>query len=110
MATTTITVPEAGITAPSSWGSRASIKGMLQKIWKNYKDAILYAETHSKVPKEVITSLIAVESGGNPSAGTSGHVTQGLMQWNRNFTKSTLEKEYKEKRLTEGEKTKLAQF
>ena len=106
----TIVVPATNVSAPSSWGSRASVKGMIEKIWKNYKPYIQYASKHSNIPEEVITSFIAVESGGNASAGASGHITQGLMQWNRNYAKATLEKEYSKGRLTEGEKTKLAEY
>jgi soluble lytic murein transglycosylase-like protein len=106
----TILVPATNVSSPTSWGSRASVKGMIQKIWKNYKSSIQYASKHSNIPEEVITSFIAVESGGNASAGGSGHITQGLMQWNRNYAKATLEKEYSKGRLTEGEKTKLAEY
>lgn len=106
----TIFVPATNVYSPTSWGSRASVKGMIEKIWKNYKSYIQYASKNSNIPEEVITSFIAVESGGNASAGGSGHITQGLMQWNRNFAKSTLEKEYSKRRLTEGEKTKLSEY
>lgn len=102
--------PASGLTAPSSWGSAESIKKMVDKIDKDYGTYIDFVAKESNLPKKMITSFIAVESGGNPKAGASGHVTQGLMQWNRTYAKAQLEKELKEKRMTKGEKDKLASF
>jgi len=107
---TTLSVPVQGLVSPSSWGSRDSIKNMLQKIWDNYKPFILFSSRESNIPPEIIASFIAVESGGNPTAGSSGHITQGLMQWNRNYAKAQLERELKQGRMTDGEKNKLAEF
>jgi hypothetical protein len=64
----------------------------------------------SNLPNKMITSCIAVESGGNPTAGTKGGATQGLMQWNRAYAQAQLEKELKQGRMTKGEKDKLASF
>jgi soluble lytic murein transglycosylase-like protein len=83
---------------------------MMNRIADNYGQFIKFASDNSKLPKEVIASFIAVESGGNATAGTSGHITQGLMQWNRNFAQNTLEAEYRLGRLTPAEKDKLASF
>jgi soluble lytic murein transglycosylase-like protein len=110
MATSTLLIPSEKLISPSSWGSRQSIKTMLERILYNYGTFITFASENSKLPKSVIASFIAVESGGNSKAGASGHITQGLMQWNRTYAKSDLEKEYAEKRLTEAEQKKLASF
>jgi soluble lytic murein transglycosylase-like protein len=102
--------PAKGLTAPTSWGSPESIKKMMEKIYKDFGTYISFASKESKLPEKMIASFIAVESGGNPKAGASGHVTQGLMQWNRTYAKAQLERELKEGRMTEGEKKKLAEF
>ena len=110
MATSTLLIPSEKLISPLSWGSRQSIKTMLEKILYNYGTFITFASENSKLPKSVIASFIAVESGGNSKAGASGHITQGLMQWNRTYAKANLETEYAEKRLTPAEIQKLASF
>ena len=110
MATKTLLIPSEKLISPSSWGSRQSIKTMIEKILYNYGTFITFASENSKLPKSVIASFIAVESGGNSKAGASGHITQGLMQWNRTYAKANLETEYAEKRLTPAEIQKLASF
>jgi hypothetical protein len=110
MATTTISVPKAGLTSPSSWGTREQVTKQLENIMKKYGSYIKFASENSKIPSEVIASFIAVESGGNPTAGGSGSATQGLMQWNRTFAKNFLEAEYRLGRLTPAEKSKLATY
>ena len=110
MATKTLLIPSEKLISPSSWGSRQSIKTMIERILYNYGTFITFASENSKLPKSVITSFIAVESGGNAKAGASGHITQGLMQWNRTYAKAQLEEEYADKRLTEAEQKKLASF
>lgn len=110
MAEYNLSIPQTGLVSPTTWGSRASIVKMMNKIVDNYGDALKFASDNSKLPKEVIASFIAVESGGNASAGTAGHVTQGLMQWNRNYAKNLLEAEYRMGRMTPAEKEKLASF
>lgn len=110
MAVTTLSVPVSGLPSPTKWGSRAQIKGMLEKIWKNYGTFISNASVNSNIPKAIIASFIAVESGGNASAGAAGHVTQGLMQWNRNYAKSQLETELNNGRMTDGEKAVLKKY
>jgi soluble lytic murein transglycosylase-like protein len=102
--------PAMGLTAPTSWGSAESIKKMMEKIYKDFGSFIKFSAKESKLPEKMIASFIAVESGGNPKAGSSGHITQGLMQWNRTYAKSQLERELKEGRMTDGEKNKLAEF
>jgi soluble lytic murein transglycosylase-like protein len=102
--------PADGLISPKSWGSKESIKKMLEKIYRDYGTFIDFAAKEANLPRKMIAAFIAVESGGNPNAGSSGHVTQGLMQWNRNFAKSQLEKEKKTGRMTKGEEDKLASF
>ena len=110
MATKTLLIPSEKLISPSSWGSRQSIKTMIEKILYNYGTFITFSSENSKLPKSVIASFIAVESGGNSKAGASGHITQGLMQWNRNYAKAQLETEFAQKRLTPAEIQKLASF
>lgn len=110
MAEVKLIYPATGLTAPTSWGSKAQILKMMENINKNYGTYIQFASTESKLPKEMIASFIAVESGGNATAGASGHITQGLMQWNRNYAKSQLETELKLGRMTANEKNKLATY
>jgi len=71
-----LNVPSKGLVSPTSWGSRASIIGMMKKIMTNYGSFIKTAAENSKLPASVIASFIAVESGGNPTAGGSGSATQ----------------------------------
>lgn len=110
MAEVKITYPATGLVAPSSWGSKESIKKMMEKIYKDYGTYIDFVAKESKLPKELIASFIAVESGGNAKAGSSGHPTQGLMQWNRAYAKDMLEREKKQGRMTKGEQDKLASY
>ena len=110
MATTTISAPKANLVSPSSWGSREAIKGQVANIMKKYGSFIKTASENSRIPAQVIASFIAVESGGNPTAGGSSSATQGLMQWNRNFAKNILETEYKLGRITPEEKSILAKY
>lgn len=110
MAEVKLVYPATGLTAPTSWGSKAQILKMMENINKNYGTFIQFASTESKLPKEMIASFIAVESGGIANAGASGHITQGLMQWNRSYAKSQLETELKLGRMTANEKNKLATY
>jgi soluble lytic murein transglycosylase-like protein len=102
--------PAKGLKSPTSWGSKESIKKMMEKIYKDFGSAINFASAEANLPPKMIASFIAVESGGNPKAGASGHVTQGLMQWNRTYAKSQLERELKEGRMTKAERDKLATY
>lgn len=110
MATLNLAIPQTGLVSPSNWGSRASIVSMMNRIIDNYGGYLKFASDNSKIPIEVLAAFIAVESGGNPSAGRPGHVTQGLMQWNREYIYATLEAEYKMGRLSPAEKSKLASY
>ena len=110
MATLTLNAPTVGLTAPTSWGSRAQIEAQLRKIWTNYGKYIQFAGKESGIAPEVLVAFITVESGGNPTAGGSGSATQGLMQFNKNYVKSQLKNEFTSKRLSDAEKSKLAAY
>ena len=110
MAELNLNVPSAPLKSPKSWGSRDSIKGILAKIWKNYGFFIQEAAQNSNIPSSVITSFIAVESGGNANAGGAGHITQGLMQWNRNYAQAQLKDELSKGRMSVGEKIILKKY
>jgi soluble lytic murein transglycosylase-like protein len=110
MATTTLSVPQANLVSPTNWGSRASIASMVDKIVANYGTHLKMASQNSKIPVEVLASFIAVESGGNATAGGSGSLTQGLMQWNRQYAKNFLEAEKKKGRMTPEEEAKLKSY
>jgi soluble lytic murein transglycosylase-like protein len=110
MAEITLRIPEAGLVSPDTWLTRTKLSEVLQNIEAKYKPFISFASSTSRIPKAVITSFIAVESGGNPTAGASGHPTQGLMQWNREYAKKQLEDELAQGRMSPAEKNKLAEF
>jgi hypothetical protein len=110
MADLTLAVPDKNLTSPSSWGSRKSIASVVRRIMQNYGKYIKFASDNSKIPMEILASFIAVESGGNATAGKDGHITQGLMQWNRDYASNTLSNEKKLGRLTADEEAKLKEF
>ena len=109
-----IEIPVVGLQAPKSRGTRSQVVAMMKNIIKNYGKYISVASEQSNIPAPVITSFIAVESNGDALASASGrgtcHVTVGLMQWNRQYAKSTLEKEYSTGRLSDVEKGILAKY
>ena len=109
-----IEIPVNGLQAPASRGSRKTLTEMMKKIITNYGKFIKTASEQSNIPASIITAFIGVESGGNPLASASGtgtcHPTIGLMQWNRNYTRSTLEREYKANRLTDVERQILSKY
>jgi len=110
MATFSLLIPQTDLVSPISWGSRASIVNMVDKIIYNYSKILKIASDNSKIPIPVLVSFIAVESGGNATAGGSGSETQGLMQWNRKYAQNFLEAEFKMNRLTPEEKKILSQY
>ena len=110
MATSTLSIPDKNLTSPSSWGSRKAVATTMRKIATNYGTYLKFNSDNSKIPLEIIASFIAVESGGNPTAGAEGHITQGLMQWNRTYASNTLTNEKKLGRLTADEEAKLKEF
>ena len=109
-----IQVPVAGLKAPKSRGSREYIVKMLKNMISNYGKYMKVASEQSNIPAPVIASFIAVESGGDALASPSGrgtcHATIGLMQWNRSYAKSTLEKEFSADRLSDVEKQILGKY
>ena len=109
-----IEIPVIGLQAPKSRGVRSQIVTMMKNIIKNYGKYIAVASEQSNIPAPVITSFIAVESNGDALASASGrgtcHPTIGLMQWNREYAKNTLEKEYSTGRLSDVEKGILAKY
>ena len=108
MAVVKLLYPASGMISPISWGSKEAITNMMKNIYTKYGTYIDFVARESKLPKEMIASFIAVESGGKEKAGAS--VTQGLMQWNRTYAKSQLETEFKQRRMTANEKNKLASY
>jgi hypothetical protein len=110
MATSTVAAPQANLVSPASWGSRDSIVKMMRKIVKDYGKDLKFASENSKIPVGILAAFIAVESGGNATAGGSGSPTQGLMQWNRMYAKNFLEAEKRLGRLTPAEEEKLASY
>jgi len=110
MATSTVAAPQANLVSPASWGSRDSIVKMMRKIVKDYGKDLKFASENSKIPVGILAAFIAVESGGNPTAGGSSSPTQGLMQWNRVYAKNFLEAEKRLGRLTPAEEEKLASY
>mgnify|MGYP002631306384 CR=1 FL=1 len=110
MATLKLNIPSINLESPPSWGSRESIKKMLGNIWRDYSVYIKEASKNSNIPPNVITSFIAVESGGIQDAGGKGHITQGLMQWNRDYAQSQLKDELAQGRMSDGEKNILKKY
>ncbi len=110
MAEFNLIAPETGLVAPTSWGSRTQIKSMLQKIITNYGEYIKWVSKLTNIPPEMIVAFIAVESGGNATAGGTGHPTQGLMQWNRQYAAAFLEAEKRLGRLSQLEEDELKKF
>jgi len=110
MAQVKLVYPAQGLVSPSTWGSHESIKKMMDNIYTKYGTYLDFVAKESNLPKEMIASFIAVESGGDSKAGGSGSLTQGLMQWNRKYAKKTLENELAQGRMTKGERDKLAYY
>jgi hypothetical protein len=105
-----VVVPQSGLVSPSTWGSRAQIKKMLETIMSKYGDSIKKIGKMTNIPPEIIASFIAVESGGKADAGGAGHITQGLMQWNRSFAANFLEAEKRLGRLSNDEEELLKSY
>ena len=105
-----LNVPKVDLISPTSWGTREAVKGQIANIVKKYGTYLKWSAKNSRIPVEVLASFIAVESGGKADAGGSGSVTQGLMQWNRDYADEFLEAELKLGRMTPEEKDKLASF
>ena len=107
---TKLVIPSAGLVAPTAIGNKEQVKNTLASGLKNYGNFFKFASENSKLPIEMLVAFAAVESGVGKNIGPAGHVTRGIMQWNRTFTKSTLENEFRLGRLTPAEKDKLASY
>jgi soluble lytic murein transglycosylase-like protein len=114
MATYTLLIPMTGLTSPTSWyATREGLKNQMIKVWDKYGAYFKKFAVTSKVPAEVLFAFTMIESGGNTLAGGESSVTQGLMQWNRNYAAGTgnpdytLTKEFTKGRLSEAEKEVL---
>lgn len=110
MASASITIPSSGLVADSGMGTKDQVSAMLKEGIKKYGNYFKFASQNSKLPIEMLIAFGAVESGVGRNIGSAGHVTRGIMQWNREYAKSQLEKELALKRMTPAEKNKLASF
>jgi hypothetical protein len=120
MANLTLSVPILSpivLTSPTSWyDNRTFLKDEMTKVWKKYGNWFKYYAELTKVPAEILFAFCMVESGGDPLAGGSNSLTQGLMQFNRKYVAGsgnsdyTLSKEFLKGRLSQAEKDKLKQF
>jgi len=106
----TLPIPAKGLVSPSNWNTPEKLVEIISNTWNKYKSYFEFASKNSGISSKILLGFTIVESGGDPKAGGSGHITQGLMQWNRKFAQSQLEDEFKKNRLTQAEKDKLASF
>ena len=81
--------------------SLPQVKALLQTIRSTYKKEIAQAVKETKVPEEIVTSFIYVESNGKPTI--IGGISVGLMQINPDAAVFTIWKEKKDGRLSEAE-------
>jgi hypothetical protein len=111
MATFNVKAPVKGLSSPTSWyAKREDLVEQTLAVYNKYKDYLKFASATSKIPVPILLAFIMVESNGDPNAGGKGHVTQGLMQWNRNYAKAQLEQELEKGRLSPAERTKLGAY
>lgn len=108
MAELYLKAPVTGLVSPEKWGSRPAVENQLRKIWSNYGPYFKFAAQESKIPAKMLVAFCAVESGGNPRAG-SGQ-TIGLFQFNASYVNSQLKNEYKSGRLSPNEAKKLSEY
>ena len=83
---------------------------MLKKGLEKYGKYFQFASENSKLPVEMIVAFSAVESGVGSNIGSAGHITRGIMQWNRDYAKKQLENELALGRMTPAEKDKLKEY
>ena len=107
MATSTLSIPSAGLKLPSGWGTRTSMVDVLKKGWTKYGKFFKQASDLTNVPVQVLMSFAVVESTMNPSAKTG--FTTGMMQWNRDkgYADVVLSNEFRMGRLSDKEKEVL---
>ena len=101
MAEISLSIPTAGVVSPSNWLTRPQLSKLLEDIDKKYHLFISIASRTSRIPRGILTAFIAVESTGTQA---------GLMKWNRQSAKESLEKELAQGRMSPLEKSKLAEF
>lgn len=109
MANYVVDVPIKGLKTPLSKGSRETLKQTLLKINKAYRPYLDFASKETNIPIQILISVIATESGGDPKAGGCRAVS-GLMQWNRVYAKGILELENSTGRLSDAEKKVLSKY
>jgi hypothetical protein len=85
------------------------IKMMRAGIGK-YGKYFQFASQMSGLPIEMLIAFSAAESRVGGNVGAPGHPTRGIMQWNRAYAKSILENEVSMGRMTDEEKSKLAEY
>ena len=105
---TVLLAPVSNLTSPKSWGSRLAIKGQISNIWSKYGNFIKSSSKESGIPEAILIAFIAVESGGNPSAGSGN--TKNLFQFNTSYVNEQLKNEFLSKRLSPVEKSKLSAY
>jgi hypothetical protein len=110
MATYTLSVPATGLFAPSIIGDRKTVQKTVLDGLNNYGSYFKFASENSKLPVEVLLAFAAVESGIGKNIGAAGHITRGIMQWNRDLVWASLEYEKKSGRMTPAEESKLKSF
>jgi len=110
MATYTLNIPSQNLFADSGMGSKPSVIAMLKKGLDKYGKFYQFASENSKLPVEMLVAFSAVESGVGSNIGSAGHITRGIMQWNRDYAKTQLENELALGRMTPAEKDKLKEY
>lgn len=110
MATLSLSIPTKGLTSPTNWNTREKVVEIMANIEAKYGKYFKFASETSRIPKIILMSFCAVESGGKPSAGSDIYKTQGLMQWNRKHAGQQLEEELAQGRMSAAEKSKLAEY
>lgn len=110
MATSSINIPSQNLFADAGMGSKPSVVAMLKKGLEKYGNYFQFASENSKLPVEMLVAFSAVESGVGSNIGSAGHITRGIMQWNRDYAKTQLENELALGRMTPAEKDKLKEY
>jgi hypothetical protein len=110
MAIYTLSVPATGLFAPAIIGDRKTVQKTILDGLAKYGSYFKFASENSKIPVEILVAFAAVESGIGKLQGAPGHITRGIMQWNRDLVYAVLEYEKKSGRMTPAEESKLKQY
>lgn len=110
MATYTLSVPVTGLFAKSNLMGREGVKKTILDGLAKYGSYFKFASQNSKIPVEILLAFAAAESGIGKLQGKEGHITYGIMQWNRDIVWLSLENEKKSGRMTPAEEAKLKQY